>query len=138
MPTTAPLPVFTGVPVAFVGQNGGVVDMTEVPPGHMPPLHVHHTHDELFYVIAGELSLFLPGRQVRLGAGESLRAPQGVPHAYRVDGDGPVRMLTWSEPAGFERFVADVAALDEQTPEALTAVAAQHDIEILGPPGMLP
>ena len=41
-------------------------------------------------------------------------------------------------PAGFERFVAGAAALEEPTPDALAAVAAQHDIEILGPPGALP
>jgi len=34
--------------------------------------------------------------------------------------------------------VAAVAGLEEPDPEALTAVAAEHAIEILGPPGMLP
>ena len=43
-----------------------------------------------------------------------------------------------SSPAGFERFVLAVAALPEPTPDALGAVAAEYDIEILGPPGMLP
>ena len=43
-----------------------------------------------------------------------------------------------STPAGFERFVAEVSALDAVDPEVLATVAAEHDIEILGPPGMLP
>jgi hypothetical protein len=34
--------------------------------------------------------------------------------------------------------VQDVAALDEATPEALTAAGAAHGIEILGPPGTMP
>jgi hypothetical protein len=34
--------------------------------------------------------------------------------------------------------VLAVAGLEQLDPEALTAVAADHDIEILGPPGMLP
>jgi hypothetical protein len=31
-----------------------------------------------------------------------------------------------------------VSELDEVTPESLTRVAAEHDIEILGPPGARP
>ena len=42
------------------------------------------------------------------------------------------------ETNGFERFVAAVGALDEPDPATLGAVAAEHDIEILGPPGELP
>jgi mannose-6-phosphate isomerase-like protein (cupin superfamily) len=119
------------------GGGLGLVDMVEVPAGHMPPLHVHQREDEGFYVLEGEVSLLLPGRQVDLGPGDFALAPRGVPHAYRV-GDAPARWLVTSTPAGFERFVAQVAASDAPGPEALTAIAAEHGIEILGPPGQLP
>jgi quercetin dioxygenase-like cupin family protein len=119
------------------GGHAGLVDMVEVPPGHMPPLHVHHGEDEGFYVMEGEVTLFLPGQEVLCRPGEFVLAPRGVPHTYRV-GDQPARCLVLSTPAGFERFVAAVAALPEADPETLTAVAAAHRIEILGPPGMLP
>jgi len=114
-----------------------LVDMIEVPAGQMPPLHVHHAEDEIFYVVDGEVTLFLPGRQIDCGPGDCVLAPRGVPHTYRV-GDLPARWLIMSSPAGFERFVSDVAALEELDPATLTAVAAEHEIEILGPPGMLP
>lgn len=115
----------------------GLVDMIEVPAGDCSPLHVHHRHDEGFYVLAGEVTLHLPGRAVTLGPGDFLNAPKGIPHAYAV-GDRPARWLVTSQPAGFERFVAAVAALDAVDPEILAAVAAAHDIEILGPPGARP
>ena len=115
----------------------GLVDMVEVPAGHMPPLHVHHNEDEGFYVLAGRVSLYLPGRRIDAQPGDFVLAPRGVPHAYRV-GDAPARWLVTSTPSGFERFVAAVGQLDELDPATLTAVAAEHDIEILGPPGMLP
>jgi mannose-6-phosphate isomerase-like protein (cupin superfamily) len=115
----------------------GLVDMIEVSPGDMPPLHVHHTHDEGFLLLDGEMSLFLPDREIALKAGEFVLAPRGVPHTYQV-GDGPARYLVLSNPAGFEGFVRDVAALDELNPEVLGATAAAHDIEILGPPGTMP
>jgi quercetin dioxygenase-like cupin family protein len=119
------------------GGKYGLVDMIEVAPGNMPPLHVHHTHDEGFLLLDGELSLFLPDREIALRAGEFVLAPRGVPHTYQV-GNAPARWLVLSMPAGFERFVEDVAALDELTPESLTATAAARGIEILGPPGTLP
>jgi hypothetical protein len=60
-----------------------------------------------------------------------------VPHTYRAGDDG-ARWLVSSTPAGFEHFVAGAAALEAPTPDAVAAVAAEHDIEILGPPGALP
>jgi quercetin dioxygenase-like cupin family protein len=115
----------------------GLVDMIEVPAGDMSPLHVHRSQDEGFLVIEGELSLFLPGREIALKPGEFVLAPRDVPHTYRV-GDRPARYLVVSRPCGFEQFVRAVAALDELAPDTLSAAAAEHQIEILGPPGMLP
>jgi hypothetical protein len=47
-----------------------------------------------------------------------------------------------STPAGFEAFVRAVGSTRPQTalpsPDELARVAAQHGIEILGPPGTLP
>lgn len=115
----------------------GLIDMIHVPARHMPPLHVHHAEDEGFYVIDGEVTLHLPGRSLTCGAGDFVVAPRGIPHAYEV-GDRPARWLVTSSPAGFERFVAAVAALEEPDPARLTAVGSEYGIEILGPPGMLP
>ena len=114
-----------------------LIDMIEVPAGHMPPLHVHHAEDEIFYVVDGEVTLYLPGRRIDCLPGDCVLAPRGIPHAYRVGGR-PARWLVMSSPAGFERFVGSVAALADLDPATLTAVAAEHEIEILGPPGMLP
>ena len=115
----------------------GVVDMIEVPAGHMPPLHVHHNEDEAFYLLEGEATLFLPGEEIEAQAGDYVVAPRGVPHAYRV-GDRPARWLVISKPSGFERFVAEVAEGAIADPAGLAETAARHDIEILGPPGALP
>jgi len=52
--------------------------------GNMPPLHVHHRDDETFFVIEGELSLFVAGRQLTLTGGLAALAPRGRPHSYRV------------------------------------------------------
>jgi quercetin dioxygenase-like cupin family protein len=129
---------FLGATARILATSGslGLVHIDH-PAGEMPPLHVHHNEDEGFYCLGGEITLYLPGDAVTLRTGDFFLAPRGVPHAYEVGADG-ARVLVASVPSGFERFVIAVAALDEVTPEILARVAAEHDIEILGPPGARP
>ena len=122
--------------VLATGGSLGLVHM-DMPAGEMPPRHVHHGEDEGFYVLGGELTLYLPGESVTLRPGEFFLAPRWVPHAYEVGPDG-ARVLVSSAPSGFERFVTAVGALEELSPEILGGVAAEHGIEILGPPGARP
>lgn len=130
-------------------QTGGAMSVTEVSGrcGDMPPLHVHHGADELFYVLEGELTLLTPDREISVPAGQAALGVRDVPHAYRVESD-TARWLAVTTPAGFEQFVraasepAPVAELPppgrEQDPNLLARLAAEQDIEILGPPGTLP
>jgi hypothetical protein len=49
----------------------GLLDMIEVPAGNMPPLHIHHRHDEGFLLLEGELSLSCPNARLRSVAASS-------------------------------------------------------------------
>jgi quercetin dioxygenase-like cupin family protein len=136
---TKPAPVdFLGAAATVLSSEDGLglVHM-DLPAGDQPPLHVHRREDEGFFVLAGELTLYLPGRAVTLGAGDFFLAPREVPHTYEAGADG-ARVLVMGTPSGFDRFVLDVAALEHVDPASLTAVAAEHGIEILGPPGARP
>jgi uncharacterized RmlC-like cupin family protein len=107
------------------------------PPGSQPPLHVHRDEGEGFYVLEGELTLWVGEDVHTLGPGDFLFAPPGIPHTVRV-GDGGAR---WLVVAGgqFEAFVRTVAAIaSDPEPAELTRIAAKHGIDLLGPPGMLP
>jgi quercetin dioxygenase-like cupin family protein len=106
------------------------------PAGSQPPLHVHRDEAEGFYVLDGELTLWVGDETHVLRPGEFRFAPPGVPHTLRT-GDTGAR---WLLIAGgrFEAFVRAVAALGEPDPQELTRVAAKHGIDLLGPPGMLP
>ncbi len=115
--------------------------------GDMPPLHVHRRDDETFYVLEGELTLFVAGEQIVLGPGQAALAARDVPHAYRVESE-EARWLLITTPAGFDDFVrevADPAPADELPPAerpvdpaAPAQAAAKVGIEIVGPPGALP
>jgi quercetin dioxygenase-like cupin family protein len=124
-------------------ETGGAFALLEVcgPPGDQPPLHLHRHEDEGFYVLEGELTLWVGDAMHVLRAGEGMLAPRGVPHTVRA-GDGGGRWLVTSTPAGFEAFVRAVGSSEPTTAppdlSELARVAAEHGIEILGPPGMLP
>jgi quercetin dioxygenase-like cupin family protein len=118
-----------------------------VPQGDMPPLHVHHEEDEVFHVLDGEVTLFLPGQEALLTAGETFRAPRGIPHTFRVESP-TARLLVFCSPArfdGFVRAVSEPAPAEELPPRGrpfdpgeFAATAAEYGIELLGPPGALP
>jgi len=129
------------------GADGISLMESLAPHGDSPPLHVHHTEDETFHVLEGELSIRAGDADVRIGAGETLLAPKGVPHTYRVESPEGARFLVITRRGDFERFVRALSRPAERpelptphgppTPEeadALAATAREHGIELVGPP----
>jgi quercetin dioxygenase-like cupin family protein len=107
------------------------------PAGSQPPLHVHRDESEGFYVLEGELTLWIGDETRTLRPGEFAFAPPRIPHTIRTGESG----ARWLLIAGgqFEAFVRTVGAIaGEPEPSELARVAAEHGIDILGPPGMLP
>ncbi len=112
------------------------------PQGDFPPLHIHRTEDEVFHVIEGTLRLRVGEEERTVGSGDTLLAPKGVPHTYRV-ASAAARWLTVTTGRDFEEFVramARPAPLPElpppggpPTPEAaavLAQTARRFGIEI--------
>jgi quercetin dioxygenase-like cupin family protein len=117
-----------------------------VPQGQQPPLHQHREDDEGFYLLEGRLTLWVGRDRIELEPGHFALAPHGVPHTYRVESK-EARWLVTSSDASFDRFVrayGEPAAEDrlpdpsEPDLDRLNTLAAEHGIEILGPPGALP
>jgi quercetin dioxygenase-like cupin family protein len=119
------------------------------PPGEMTPVHVHAVADQTMYVLEGELTLHLPGKTIVAGPGEVAHGPKGVPHAEHITSEGATRLVEVNAPAGFEKFVVALGEpaprrtlpdppLPLPEPQTLAALAAEHDIEVLAPPGSLP
>ncbi len=116
------------------------------PKGAGSPLHVHTREDEWFYVIEGELSLWIGGRLINAPAGSFVYGPRAVPHTFTVTSPR-ARFLLVTEPAGFENFMRALSepAKTRTIPpvasgppdfERLTKIAAEYGIDILGPPGL--
>lgn len=120
-----------------------------LPPEAMTPLHRLPHVSQILYVLEGEVTAYLPGVTRVLRPGDSMYQPVGVPQTHRVTSAEPARVLAINSPAGFERFFAKTGRVaesltlppPEEAPpdlEQLAAIAAEHGIELLGPPGALP
>jgi hypothetical protein len=72
-------------------------------------VHTHSREDEYTYILEGEIGAEVGDRVVRLGRGELLRKPRGVPHAFWNPTDAPARVLEIISPGGFERYFAEMA-----------------------------
>lgn len=104
--------------------------------GDSTPLHAHVSAEEAFYVLEGQVAVWLGSEEVVAGPGSFLLVPRNTPHGLRRLDDAPVRMLTLISPPGFERFFDEVVAAGEEAllddPERLVALAEQYDTQILG------
>jgi mannose-6-phosphate isomerase-like protein (cupin superfamily) len=95
--------------VSAEDSGGAMTVLEEVPPMVDTPLHVHSREDELFYIVEGEHVITLGERELRLGPGEAIFAPRGIPHAQRRVEPGVGRELVVLTPGGFEQFFRDLA-----------------------------
>ena len=126
-------------------QTGGTLATVEFthPPGFATPLHVHHTADEAFYVLAGGMRGVCGDQEWAATTGSFVWLPRGVPHGYAVDSEEPLRTLAICVPAGFDRFVVEGGEPAQERalppPAApdiakLEATGAKYGIETVGPP----
>jgi quercetin dioxygenase-like cupin family protein len=128
--------------------TGGRMMLTEqrAPLGSGSPLHVHHNEDEWFYVLDGELTIWVGGQTVIAPAGSFVFGPRDVPHTFIVS-SAEARFLLVTQGAGFEGFirtlgtataVAEIPPAPSAPPDMAPVLqaAADHGLEILGPPGI--
>jgi quercetin dioxygenase-like cupin family protein len=112
--------------------------------GSGPPLHIHHNADETFYVVAGELLVFVGDERIEAGPGDFVFGPKGVAHAYVARSDQAEFLATFA-PASMDRFFEELGGLPVEPgepapaasypdPEEFARGAAAWGVEIVGPP----
>jgi quercetin dioxygenase-like cupin family protein len=111
------------------GQTGGRLGVEEfaVPPSTLGPRpHVHHQHDETFYVLSGELTVATADGEIVLGPGELAHAPRGSLHGYRnAHAHVASRVLCLYTPPGYEQYFRDVHAAVEAGTEITDELLAE-------------
>ena len=114
------------------------------PRGMSTPVHRHTREDEAFYVLDGEVSVYVDDQVVRARTGHFLWAPREVPHAFCVE-SALARLLVVSTPGGFEKFFFDTGepasvlagwppAEEPPDVDALVAALAEYGVTVVGPP----
>jgi quercetin dioxygenase-like cupin family protein len=120
--------------------------LTDDPRGTAPPLHVHHTEDEAFYVLDGEVTVLVGDERIDLRTGSYCFAPRGIRHTWIVRSER-ARMLVTVSPAGLEQAFVSLgvpvtgpeppAEPVLPAPDELIRLFAGYGVEILGPPPSL-
>jgi mannose-6-phosphate isomerase-like protein (cupin superfamily) len=124
-------------------QTHGALFAVEIrmPPGGGPPVMHRHDPGEVYYVQRGEFTFYIGGagdpgrRRVTAGRGDVVPLAGGTTHTIRNESaEDAVAFVVHAPGAPMEQFVRAVTALggDPGMAEVL-AVAAQNEIELLGP-----
>ena len=116
---------------------------SEGPRGDATPRHMHHNEDETFYVLEGEVTIYVGDHRMDLQAGDYCFAPRGIPHASIVRSDR-ARYLTTLSPAGLEQLFVELGVPvtgDEPPadavmppPDEIGRIFGGYGVDIIGPP----
>ena len=94
--------------IELPGASGGrlVVEMTTIPGGQGPPLHVHPCSSETFAVQQGAIELRQNGSQLVVRAGETHTVPAGQPHTFASYGEEPgITRVSFDRPGRMADFL---------------------------------
>ena len=83
-----------------------IVDGFLPPDGGSPP-HCHG-HEEMFFVIDGELDVFYNEARMTLGPFAGINIPSWTPHMIRNLNVAPVRVLITVSPSGLDEYLREV------------------------------
>ncbi len=106
------------------------------PPHSLSPFpHVHHAHEEGFYVLEGELEFKVDRETIRVGVGSFVMVPIGVPHTFSNPGDKPARFLNTIMPPQYIHYFEEMSELVSKSglpsPEQGRAIMARYDTDVL-------
>jgi quercetin dioxygenase-like cupin family protein len=116
-----------------------------MPHGFSPPLHVHHSENETFYVLEGNFRFEMDGKSTIAGPGDVVHVPAGAKHSFLVTSPDGARCLTITQ-GGFEDMVREASrpATNEGLPEQsipnpeqqqmLAEACRRNGIDLLGAP----
>lgn len=83
--------------------------------GGKPPMHIHLSQEETFEVITGLYTYEYQGEKKKLGPGESITFPKGLPHNHYNDDTTDCEMIQTVTPAlDFEDLFVRINQIFEQ------------------------
>jgi quercetin dioxygenase-like cupin family protein len=100
-----------------------------------PPLHLHYSQDEIFYITSGEYLFQCSDEKFKLGEGDMIFLPKGIPHTW-VQLTEKGKMLLFFQPSGkMEEFFSAYSEASGKTPGvSYNELFEKHGMKIVGPP----
>lgn len=94
--------------LASADETGGVVGALDErnAQGLCAPPHIHDDADEIFYVLAGDLTFFIGEKRIEAAAGAFVYLPRFVPHSFQCNST-EAQVFNFLTPAGFEQLILD-------------------------------
>ena len=125
------VPPFGPVIKAASELSGGAFSVLEslLMPGESgPPMHLHRSHDESFYVLEGIATLLTPDSEQEIDVGGFVFVPRGTAHTItNRSEDDAVRYLAIAT-GGLDRFIMELRTADD--PDR-GAVFERYDTELV-------
>lgn len=130
-------------------ESGGELGVSLVtqPPGVATPLHRHTYESEAFYLLEGTMTYRAGDEIHHLATGSFIYLPKGIPHAFRVTGTAPVRMLALVVPGGLLALYDEVGvpATEQRLPgtdgrpmpeeiSRWNEIGPRYGLQVVGPP----
>ena len=104
------------------------------------PLHFHTHTEEGFYVLRGELGLWLDDEELVRATGSYTAVHAGQRHSFWNAGSEPAAYLTPIAPAGFANYFGELAEglasapSDDEAAALRQRLSETYDIVVVGPP----
>ena len=107
-------------------ETGGAVDyvIVEVAPYGGPPLHVHHTQDELIHAAKGRFKVQIGEQTFVIEEGGFAHLPRGIQHAFLNLTDEPAELNMVFTPGGTHTFFEELAPVARAANPDRAAIAA--------------
>ena len=113
----------------------GVAEFKVAPHAPTPPPHIHHAHEEGFYILEGELEFLAGTETVRASAGTFVMVPIGAVHTFSNPTDRPARFLNTFTPPLYIGYFEEMSKLIQTggalDPQQFAALMARYDTEVV-------
>ncbi|HEY9640417.1 MAG TPA: cupin domain-containing protein [Coleofasciculaceae cyanobacterium] len=102
--------------------------------GARTPLHTH-PWDEGFYILAGEIDIYIEDQRVSAGPGCCIQIPAGTAHGSQIRSPH-VKLLNWVSDISAEQFIQEMA--QQSDPLAMLAIRQKYQVLSVAPEAIDP
>lgn len=94
------------------------------------PYHIHHSDEELFYVLSGQIGFIVGDEEFIASAGDAVLVPPGAVHTWWAASESPARYLI----AMSQRIDDLIISLHDRSyaPEDMARAFSDHDSTLIG------